>query len=112
MMNDRYLMHHGVKGMKWGVRKDPQRMAKYRGAVRRYEYIRDARDMREVDPRLKESLYIARKGNKYDYVSKNYFNSNKAKYDEFINPYTKTALRDALREVESIEKGKKFIYKS
>ena len=25
MMNDRYLMHHGVKGMKWGVRHEPDR---------------------------------------------------------------------------------------
>ena len=25
MTNDRYLMHYGVKGMKWGVRHDPQR---------------------------------------------------------------------------------------
>lgn len=25
MMNDRYLMHYGVKGMKWGIRHDPER---------------------------------------------------------------------------------------
>lgn len=26
MMNDRYLMHHGVKGQKWGVRHDKDRV--------------------------------------------------------------------------------------
>ena len=29
MMNDRYLMHYGVKGMKWGVRHDKKVIAKY-----------------------------------------------------------------------------------
>lgn len=29
MMNDRYLMHHGVKGMKWGVRKQENRIDKF-----------------------------------------------------------------------------------
>ena len=24
-MYEEYLMHHGVKGMKWGIRKDPER---------------------------------------------------------------------------------------
>lgn len=29
--NDNYLMHHGVKGMKWGVRHDPIRVGRNRG---------------------------------------------------------------------------------
>lgn len=30
MMNDRYLIHYGVKGMKWGVRHDPERTGQKR----------------------------------------------------------------------------------
>lgn len=28
MMNERYLMHHGVKGMKWGARHDPEKVGR------------------------------------------------------------------------------------
>lgn len=43
-MNDRYLMHYGVKGMKWGVRHDPERSFRQRYGAREdaksYKYNR------------------------------------------------------------------------
>lgn len=34
MAQNYYLMHHGVKGMKWGVRKTPERVGRARQRVR------------------------------------------------------------------------------
>ena len=166
--NEYYLMHHGVKGMKWGVRRTPEQLGyresstqvfpsetkseskpetktaggassikkftkddgfltpegidyyrhnreallsdrkvalnESRSKLRKLENIRDARSMSKMDPRLKESLYIARKGSKYDYVSKDYFSKNASKYDEFIDPYKSSALSDAKKELEYAER--------
>lgn len=36
MNRNDYLMHYGVKGMKWGVRKEPDRSSLHRAHVREY----------------------------------------------------------------------------
>ena len=61
MMNDRYLMHHGVKGMKWGIRHDPEK------AKAKQLYKETKRDLRQKS----DDLY-------YDY--KKTVKQNRSKY--------------------------------
>ena len=59
MMNDRYLMHYGVKGMKWGVRKQPEYISKTRTKNGETLYLKSnkngslARLLGSVSPKIK-----------------------------------------------------------
>lgn len=50
-----YLMHYGVKGMKWGVRKQPE----YTGRIRRYRTDQGSSGKRGLSDRQKNALKVA-----------------------------------------------------
>lgn len=85
LISDDYLMHHGVKGMKWGVRQQK-------------------RELRQAIRQENKALKAYKKqGQRY---KRNPNEQNKQKSIKLFNDY-----QTAFNRAEKISKGKQFVHK-
>lgn len=86
-MNDRYLMHYGVKGMKWGVRKDRRTISDFSAYRNSSKTIKKNRD----------GSYTVPKGYTYNRVGDSSMKPNKAG-----GLYVSSGKDDAARYVKNL----------
>ena len=74
-----YLMHHGVKGMRWGVKRMLQKMGKrYDNDHRRYGYDQDKKYGKAMQKSIKnDKSKIMGMNNKYEIKARRSFDSHK-----------------------------------
>lgn len=101
LISEDYLMHHGVKGMKWGVRHDPERTerkAKYKEQRKKIhaEHKKVYSDYLKTSQKMHRTLKIQRKGAKQAYKA--------GRIDkEFYKKYKKANRNLEYRSQESLE---------
>lgn len=83
MMNDGYLMHHGVKGMKWGVRRNREK------AQREYSRLKDSNSSK-LDVKVKKQG--EGKVNRYRYQQAGHYNKDGTFTEYRVDIKRKTAV--------------------
>lgn len=87
--NDAYLEHHGVKGMKWGVRKSPQKRSSVRAKKQRSEYHQ--RD-KMSDEQLRKKVERQRLENDYNRLTKEAIEQNQSRGRQAIRKVQKSPI--------------------
>ena len=69
LISEDYLIHHGVKGMKWGVRHDPERKAQYKAERKAIKAERGKvwKDYNQTSAEMHRIMRAGRQANKRAY---------------------------------------------
>lgn len=99
ILTDEYLEHHGVKGMKWGVRKDRKKGSR-----------RQKNPKKMTTQELKRRIERNELEKKYYDSVRNAKNPAKREAQDFIKEQTKSAYSTALKTVTPIVAGSVALY--
>lgn len=115
MMNDGYLMHHGVKGMKWGVRKQ-KRIDKFYSSKKKYDSALKKKNKSVSDywsdPKIqnawegkntRKNRKIIEKGRKEYSLGKNHKDTIRAR-QELVKSFSKLKVNELSPDVIAIGK--------
>ena len=98
LISEDYLMHHGVKGMKWGVRHDPERKDKYK-AERKAIKSEHKKVWKEYNQTSSETHKIMKAGRQ---ANKRAYKEGKIDKEEYKR-YKKSNRRMEYQTAESLE---------
>lgn len=99
MAQDYYLMHHGVKGMKWGVRRTPEQLG-YKRAQK------GGVDERYVNKAVRQAYALDRKANKSARQSKRQMRIEE-ELETYIHTNRNSAKDEALSKAIAREQNRK-----
>lgn len=95
------LYHHGILGMKWGVRRTPEQLARARGSSKKsssddyhedYKKAHDSKNVKSMsDKELRERLNRLQMEKQYSQLSDNNVNKGKQYMDKVIKAGTTVA---------------------
>lgn len=98
---DDALMHYGVKGMKWGVRRDVRILANHRYNQQKNK-IKNSYDAGKIDKNQKNMKLRAAKSMKRDYLSGVQQKYKNAKTDEERESLDNSIMNKAVKEVPNL----------
>lgn len=98
LISEDYLIHYGVKGMKWGVRHDPERKARYK-AERKAIKAESGKVLRQYNQTASEMHRIMRAGRQ---ANKRAYKEGKIDKQEYKR-YKKSNRRMEYQTAESLE---------
>lgn len=112
-----YLMHHGTKGMKWGIRKLREKIGKsYDSDFKAYGRMRDKKFGKSMQKSIeKDKANVVGMKNKYEIKAKRAFDSDKYYhlhnywYDNKVNAKRASKINNKMNDV--FEKNKKTLTK-
>ena len=116
LISEDYLMHHGVKGMKWGVRKQKNRIDKFYSSKKKYDSVlkKSNKGVSDYwsDPKIqnawegkntRKNRKIIEKGRKEYSLGKNYKDYKKAR-QELVKSFSKLKVKDLDSDIIAIGK--------